>query len=38
VFVAAWFNPLLETGEQVAVALGLPLTGVIPHSTLAAAA
>ena len=38
VFAAAWFNPLLETGEQVAVALGVPLAGVIPRSTLAVAA
>ena len=38
VLAAAWLNPLLETAEQVAVALNLPLAGAIPRSTLTAAA
>jgi len=35
---AAWFNPVLETGEQLVALLGVPLAGVIPRTTLAAAA
>jgi uncharacterized protein involved in exopolysaccharide biosynthesis len=38
VLVAAWFNPLLMTSEQLVLFLDLPLTGSIPPSMLAVAA
>jgi uncharacterized protein involved in exopolysaccharide biosynthesis len=35
--LAAWFNPLIVTGEQLAVVLGVPLVGVFPRSEFVAA-
>jgi uncharacterized protein involved in exopolysaccharide biosynthesis len=34
----AWLNPLLQTSEQIVELLGLPITGAIPRTMLAAAA
>jgi len=38
VLIAAWLNPLLTTGEQLAAALDVPLTALIPRSPFGAAA
>jgi uncharacterized protein involved in exopolysaccharide biosynthesis len=37
VLVLAWFNPLIETAEQLTAVLNLPVTGIVPRSALAAA-
>jgi uncharacterized protein involved in exopolysaccharide biosynthesis len=36
VLLAGWFNPLLTTAEQVAIALDLPLAGSVPRGSIAA--
>jgi polysaccharide biosynthesis protein PslE len=35
---AAWLNPLLVSGEQLAAALNLPLAGIVPRTTFTVAA
>jgi uncharacterized protein involved in exopolysaccharide biosynthesis len=38
VLVAAWLNPLVQTAEQLAVLLEMPVVGTLPRSLLATAA
>jgi len=38
VLVAAWLNPLVQTAEQLAVLLEMPVVGTLPRSVLATAA
>jgi uncharacterized protein involved in exopolysaccharide biosynthesis len=37
ILVLAWFNPLIETAEQLTAVLNLPVTGIVPRNALAAA-
>ena len=37
VLLAAWLNPLIATGEQLAAVLNLPLVGIVPRTALHAA-
>ncbi len=37
IFLLAWFNPLIESASQLTALLNLPITGIVPRSSLAAA-